>query len=102
MTDPRGVTVLVYGQLRDPASAQGLHDAVTVSTRAQAEAAGSLSHRTYLNPEDPRDFLAVDEWPSVDAFRAFASDPRIEDFFGRLFEGEHRVRVYVSSGWTEW
>lgn len=98
-----GVTVVVRARLRaDPALAQQLHDAVTAATREQAVAAGDVSHRTYLNPANPRDFLGIDVWRSADAFAAFSGDPRIAEFFGQLFDGPPEVSVWASSGWNEW
>jgi quinol monooxygenase YgiN len=97
------VTVVVRARLKgDPASAQLLHDQVTAATREQAQAAGDISHRTFLNPADPNDFLGVDEWQSAGAFQAFAGDPRIAGFFGQLFDGQPDVTVWVSPGWNEW
>ena len=98
-----GVTVVVRARLRgEPEAARQLHDQVTGATREQAVAAGDLSHRTFLDPADPRAFLGIDEWRSADAFRAFAGDPRIAEFFAQLFDGQPEVTVWVGSGWNEW
>jgi quinol monooxygenase YgiN len=97
------VTVVVRARLRgDLASAQQLHDQVTGATREMALQAGDVSHRVFLNPADPGDFLGIDEWNSVEAVQAFSGDPRIVDFFGQLFDGPPEVTVWVSSGWNEW
>src|SRR5919198_3152284 len=97
------VTVVVRARLRaDAASARQLHEQVTGATREQAQAAGDISHRTFLNPMDSRDFLGIDEWRSAEAFQAFAGDPRIAEFFGQLFDGQPDVTVWVSSGWNDW
>ncbi len=98
-----GVTVVVRARLRgDQASARQLHDQVTGATREQAVAAGDLSHRTFLNPADPNDFLGIDEWRSPEAFQAFAGNPQIAEFFGQLFDGQPEVTVWLPSGWNEW
>lgn len=98
-----GVVVVVRARLRsDAASARQLHDSVTAATRSQAQAAGDVSHRTFLNPADPRDFLGIDRWESAGAFQAFAGDPRIAEFFGQLFEGTPEIGVWTNSGWNEW
>ena len=97
------VTVIVRARLRgDPAATRALHDQVTSATRDQAVAAGDLSHRTFVNPADPGDFLGIDEWRSAEAFQAFASNPQIAGFFGQLFDGQPDVTVWVPSGWNEW
>jgi quinol monooxygenase YgiN len=97
------VTVIIRARLQgDAAAARQLHDQVTSATRAQAQAAGDISHRTFLNPADPNEFLGIDEWQSAEAVQMFSSDPRIVDFFGQLFDGQPDVTVWVSSGWNEW
>jgi quinol monooxygenase YgiN len=97
------VTVTIRARLRgDQAAAQGLHDQVTGATREMAVAAGDISHRVYLNPADPSDFLGIDEWKSPEAVAAFAGSPQIRDFFSGLFEGEPEVTIWVPSGWNEW
>lgn len=97
------VTVTVRARLKnDPASARELHDQVTSATREMAIAAGDISHRVFLNPADPRDFLGIDEWKSAEAVMAFSGDPRIQEFFGNLFEGRPEVTLWVPSGWNEW
>ena len=97
------VTVVVRARLRgSPDAARQLHDEVTAATREQAVAAGDLSHRTFLDPADPSDFLGIDVWRSAEAFQAFAGDPRIGEFFGQLFEGRPDVTIWVSSGWNAW
>jgi quinol monooxygenase YgiN len=97
------VTVTVRARLRgDQEAARQLHDQVTGATREMALAAGDISHRVFLNPADPKDFLGIDEWRSAEAVGAFASSPQIAEFFGNLFEGQPEVTVWVSSGWNEW
>ena len=97
------VTVTIRARLKgDPSSARQLHDQVTAATREQALAAGDISHRVFLNPADPSDFLGIDEWRSADAVAAFAGSPQIAEFFGNLFEGRPEVTVWVSSDWNEW
>jgi len=103
MNQQGAVTVTIRARLRgDPATARQLHDEVTGATREMAQAAGDLTHRVFLNPADPRDFLGIDEWRSADAVQAFASSPQIVDFFGQLFDGPADVTVWVPSDWNEW
>lgn len=103
MDQATAVTVIVRARLRgDPAAARQLHDQVTSATREQAVAAGDLSHRTFVSPAEPAEFLGIDEWRSAEAFQAFASNPQIAEFFGQLFDGQPDVTVWVSSRWNEW
>ena len=97
------VTVIIRGRLRDePAAAQQLHDQVTAATKDLAKAAGDLTHRTFRDTADPRSFLGIDEWASAEAVQAFSSDPRIQDFFNRLFQSPPEVTIWESTGWNEW
>ena len=97
------VTVVVRARLKaDAASIRGIHDAVTGATKDMARDAGDISHQTYLSPSDPRDFLGIDVWASVEAFQRFSSDPKIQEFFGQMFEGMPEVTVWEDSGWNRW
>lgn len=97
------VTVVIRARLKgDPDASRQLHDQVTAATREMAVAAGDISHRVFLNPADPKDFLGIDEWRSAEAVGAFASSPQIADFFGQLFEASPEVTIWASSGWNEW
>ena len=97
------VTVTIRARLRgDQASGQQLHDQVTGATREMAIAAGDISHRVFLNPADPTDFLGIDEWRSAEAVAAFAGSPQIREFFDQLFDGQPEVTIWVPSGWNEW
>lgn len=97
------VTVTVRARLKaDPQSMQKLHDGVTAATKEMAKAAGDLSHKVFLNPQDNRDFLGIDEWQSVEAFQKFASDPKIAEFFSQLFDGPPQVTVWINPGWNQW
>lgn len=96
------VTVIVRAKLQDPATAQALHDQVTAATKDAAMAAGDVSHKTYLDPTDPKAFLGIDVWRTAEAFQAFAADPRIGEFFGQLFDGSPEVTAWTDSGWNSW
>jgi quinol monooxygenase YgiN len=97
------VTVTIRGRLRDdPDEIKKIHDQVTSATKDMAMQAGDLSHRIFLNATDPRDFLGIDEWRSVEEVQAFSADPQIQEFFGQMFEGTPDVTIYESPGWNEW
>lgn len=96
-------TVLVRARLKDdPEAVRQIHDQVVSQTRAQAQEAGDLTHHIFLNPQDPRDFLGIDEWSSLEGFQAFAGSPEIQQFFGQLFEGQPEVTVWAESDWVQW
>ena len=97
------ITVLVKAKLKgDPKAMKQLHDEVTGATKDMAKAAGDLSHVTYLSPMDPKAFMGIDVWRSVEDFQAFAGNPKIQEFFGQMFEGQPEVTVWTDSGWNKW
>ena len=97
------VYVTIKGRLRDdPASIREIHDQVTGATKDMAVQAGDISHHVYLNPQDDRDFLGIDEWQSAEALQTFSANPQIQEFFGQMFEGQPEVTVWEGSGWNEW
>jgi quinol monooxygenase YgiN len=97
------VFVTVKGRLRDdPDAIRKIHDEVTSATKEMATQAGDISHRVYLDPQDRRDFLGVDEWQSAEAVQAFSANPQIQEFFGQMFEGAPEVTIYEDAGWNAW
>ena len=97
------VYVSVRARLKgDPKDIQQLHDQVTAATKEMAMAAGDVGHKIYLNAQDPRDFLGIDEWQSAEAFQKFASDPQIQQFFSQLFEGQPEVTIWSATDWNQW
>ena len=79
-----------------------VHDQVTGATREMARQAGDISHQVFLNPMDPHDSLTIDVWQTAEQAQAFAGDPRIQEFFGQLFEGAPEVTAWVESDWNRW
>jgi len=97
------VTITIRARLKaDPASMQQIHDQVTGATKQMAQQAGDLTHAVYLDPMDQREFLGIDTWQSAEQAQAFAGNPQIQEFFGRLFEGQPEVKVWTDSGWNRW
>jgi quinol monooxygenase YgiN len=97
------VVVVVRARLKaSPEEIQKLHDEVTGATKDVAIAAGDISHVTYLDPRDRRNFLGIDVWKSAESFQKFASDPKIQQFFGQMFEGQPDVSVWDESGFRKW
>ena len=97
------VTITIRARLKaDPQSVQKIHDEVTAATKEMALQAGDISHRVYLNPQDGRDFLGIDEWKSAEAVQAFSANPQIQEFFGQMFGGSPEVTIFEGAGWNEW
>ena len=97
------VYVTVHARLKtDPQSAKALHDQVTTATKQMAIEAGDIGHWVYLGAQDAKDFFGIDEWKSAEQAQAFASNPKIQEFFGQLFDGAPDVRVWRKSDWNQW
>ena len=97
------VLVTIKGRLRDdPDAIKKIHDTVTSATKEMAIQAGDISHRVYLNPQDARDFLGIDEWQSAEAVAAFSANPQIQEFFGQMFDGMPEVTIWHNPGWNAW
>jgi quinol monooxygenase YgiN len=97
------VTITIRGRLSsDQASMKKVHDEVTGATRDMAQQAGDISHRVFLNPMDPGDFLGIDVWQTAEQAQAFAADPRIQQFFAQLFEAPPEVTAWLDSDWNQW
>jgi quinol monooxygenase YgiN len=67
-----------------------------------AQQAGDVSHRTFLDPANHREFLGIDVWASSEAFQRFSGDPKIQELFGQMFEGMPDVTLWEDSGWNAW
>jgi len=97
------VTITIRARLAaDAQSIQKIHDEVTGATKEMARQAGDISHVVYLDAQDPRQFLGIDTWQSAEQAQVFAGSPQIQEFFGRMFEGEPEVRIWIDPGWNKW
>ncbi len=97
------VTITIRARLKgDQASMKQVHDQVTGATQEMARQAGDVSHQVLLNPADPHEFLGIDVWRTAEQAQAFSADPRIQQFFGQLFEGTPEITVWADSGWNQW
>lgn len=91
-SSPPAFTAYVHGPLAetDLAKAQAAHDSLVSASAAQAQAAGDKAHRVLLGTGEPapqrkNEFLAVDEWLTLEGARAVYGDPNFQAGFGALF-----------------
>jgi quinol monooxygenase YgiN len=97
------VTITIRARLKaDPSTIQKIHDEVTAATKDMARQAGDISHIVYLDAQDRREFLGIDTWQSAEQAQAFAGSPQIQEFFGRMFDGQPEVRVWTDARWNSW
>lgn len=95
--------VTVRGRLKGTVQqAQEVHDATVAKISPQGRQMGSTGHQAYLNPQDERDFLAIDFWNNMEAIQQLYSDPALAQEFGKLFDGEPEVVVWSNSGWMSY
>ncbi|MFF1869384.1 putative quinol monooxygenase [Streptomyces sp. CB03911] len=62
---------------------------------------GCLSYRTYVDPDDPRSWVVVEEWASREAFDAHLASPHLARSLERtsvLLDGPPAVRVLTDAG----
>ena len=92
--------VTVRGSLKgDRDQAQAVHDATIAQVSPEGRKLGSTAHQTFLNPENEKEFLAVDIWNNLEGIQKLYSDPNLAEEFGKLFEGEPEIVVWANSGW---
>lgn len=92
--------VTVRGRLAgDPQEARKVHDATVDKVSPVGRSMGSTAHTAYLNTQDPRGFLAVDEWNNLEAIQKLYGDPTTAAELGRMFDGMPEVTVWAESGW---
>jgi hypothetical protein len=94
--------VTVRGRLKelDEKRAQVAHDTTFERLSAVGQSFGSLGHQTYLNPQDGREFLAIDTWESLEGLQKFMNDPANPGAaIAALFEDQPEITVWAASGW---
>lgn len=93
--------VTVRGKLRgDEKTAQAIHDAAVAQLSVAGRAMGSTAHTAFLNSQDRREFLAIDEWDNPEGIQKLYGDPQTQQEIGKMFDGMPEVVVWVASGWS--
>ena len=94
--------VTVRGMLKDPATAQKVHDATMAAVAPLSKTQGSVGHQTFLNAATPKEFFAVDTWDNLEGIQKLYGDPNLAVEFGKLFEGSPQVTVWTNTGWASY
>jgi len=85
----------------DQRAAMEAHNAVVARLQPRNAELGGVGHRVYANVEDPREFLAMDTWESMEGLQQAFGDPETQREIGSLFEGPPQVTIWsVREGWT--
>ncbi|HXG39422.1 MAG TPA: hypothetical protein VNJ28_00635 [Candidatus Limnocylindrales bacterium] len=96
------VITTVRGRLRDadPAAAMAHHNEIVDRLRPRGEPFGSVGHAAYARADDPREFLAIDRWQSVEGLQRFMADPSVPAELASLFESPPEVTIWIErDGW---
>jgi len=86
----------------DEKEAQKVHDATVAKVSPLGKSMGSTSHQAYLNTQNRKEFLAIDVWDNLEGIQKLYSDPNLATEFGKLFEGQPEVTVWVDSEWMHY
>jgi len=94
--------VTVRGMLKgDGKQAQKTHDATIDKVSPMSKTMGNISHHTYLNTQNGKEFFAIDVWDNLEGIQKLYSDPNLAAEFGKLFEGQPEVSVWADTGWQQ-
>ncbi len=96
--------VVVRGMLKsaDEKQSQATHDATINMVGPTGRSMGNVSHRAYLNPQNRREFMAIDVWDNADGPQKMLQDPTLGAEFGKLFEGQPNVTMWAATDWEAW
>jgi quinol monooxygenase YgiN len=99
--DMKYITV-VRGKLKAASQkeSQAAHDAAVEKLSAMTRPMGAIGHQPHLNPQNPKEFLAIDTWTNLEGLQKFMADPNVAAEFGKLFDGMPDVTIWAESGWA--
>lgn len=98
------LVVVVRGKLKstDEKESMSTHNATIQMVGPMGRSMGNVSHRAYLNPQNHREFLAIDVWDNADGPQKLLQDPALGAEFAKLFEGQPDVTVWAETDWEGW
>jgi hypothetical protein len=94
--------VLVRGHLKDPATAQAVHDAGAMMAEPIAQSLGDVAHLPFTGRADDAEFLAIDIWAQPDGIATFYNDPRFQAGAAMAFDGAPEISVFHATDWHQW
>ena len=96
--------VTVRGTLKatDEKQSQAVHDSTVDKVSPMGRSMGNIGHQAFLNPQNRREFIAIDTWDNMEGLQKLFSDPNLGAEFARLFEGQPEVTVWAEAGWRSW
>jgi hypothetical protein len=96
--------VTVRGMLKaaDEKQSQATHDATIDKIGPLGKSMGNIGHQVYLNPQNRREFMAIDTWNNLDGPQKLLSDPALGAEFAKLFDGQPSVTLWAEADWKSW
>ena len=96
--------VVVRGTLKsaDENESKATHNATILKVGPMFRQKGNVSHRAYLNPQNRREFMAIDIWDNAEGFQELLQDPALGAEFAKLFEGQPDVMMWAATDWEGW
>src|SRR5262245_10030042 len=73
------LVVVVRGTLKstDEKESMAVHNATIQMVGPMGRSMGNVSHRAYLNPQNRREFLAIDVWDNMEGPQKLLQDPAL-------------------------
>jgi len=96
--------VVVRGTLKaaDEQQSRATHDATIKMVGPMGRTMGNVSHRAYLNPQNRREFMAIDVWDNMEGPQKLLQDPTLGSEFAKLFDGQPTVTMWSDADWEGW
>jgi hypothetical protein len=96
--------VVVRGMLKatEEQESRATHNATIAMVGPMGRSMGNVSHRAYLNPQNRREFLAIDVWDNLDGPQKLLHDPTLGAEFAKLFDGQPDVTLWATTDWEAW
>jgi hypothetical protein len=94
--------VVVRGVLKDPKTAQPIHDKAASGGKDASMMAGDVAHIVFQGRDDEAITVFLDVWTAPDAIMTVYSNPAFKDTFDALFTSPPSFGVYQSSAWYQW
>ena len=79
----------------DPETAMGTHNGVVARLLGVTQANGGVGHRVFANAQDPREFLAMDTWESMEGMQKAFGDPNTQAEIASMFDGPPEVTIWA-------
>ena len=76
------------------------HDTIFEPLKALGTSMSAIGHQAYLNPQNPKEFLAIDTWTTLKGAQKLFNDPTIAEQFAQLFESMPEITFWGESGWA--